>query len=75
MSSPEQVAPAWEEALASDGSVVYETITDPEVPPLSLHIRFEQAKNMAQALANGDPNALRIVKQSLKGKLQEFTTR
>ncbi len=41
------------------------------MPP---HIRFEQAKQMAQALAKGDPNAVRIVKQSLKGKLQEFTT-
>jgi hypothetical protein len=30
---------------------------------------------MTQALAKGDPNAMRIVKQSLKSKLQEFTTR
>ena len=73
--SPEQVAPAWEEALASDRPVVYEAITDPEVPPLPPHIRFEQPKSMAQALDKGDPNAVRIVKQSLKGKLQEFTTR
>jgi pyruvate dehydrogenase (quinone) len=45
------------------------------VPPLPPHIRFEQAKMMAQALAKGDPNAMRIVKQSIKAKLQEFTTR
>jgi pyruvate dehydrogenase (quinone) len=73
--SPEQVAVGWDEALAADRPVLYEVITDPEVPPLPLHIRFEQAKQMAQALAKGDPNAVRIVKQSLKGKLQEFTTR
>jgi hypothetical protein len=30
---------------------------------------------MAQALLKRDPNAVRIIKQSLKGKLQEFTTR
>ncbi len=30
---------------------------------------------MSQALAKGDPNAMRIIKQSLKGKLQEFTSR
>jgi hypothetical protein len=30
---------------------------------------------LAQALAKGDPEAVRIAKQSLKGKLQEFTTR
>ena len=73
--SPDQVAPAWEEALAADRPVIYEAITDPEVPPLPPHIRFEQAKGLAQALAKGDPEAVRIVKQSLKGKLQEFTTR
>jgi hypothetical protein len=58
-----------EEALHAEGPVVYEAITDPEVPS---HIRFEQAKTMAQALAKGDPNTVRIVKQLLKGKLQEF---
>ena len=73
--SPERVADAWEEALASDRPVVYEAITDPEVPPLPPHIRFEQAKELARALVKGDPNSIRIVKQSLKGKLQEFTTR
>jgi pyruvate dehydrogenase (quinone) len=73
--SPDQVADAWEEALAAERPVVYEAVTDPEVPPLPPHIRFEQAKGLAQALAKGDPEAVKIVKQSLKGKLQEFTTR
>jgi pyruvate dehydrogenase (quinone) len=72
--SPDQVADAWEEALAADRPVLYEAVTDPEVPPLPPHIRFEQAKQMAQALLKRDPNAARIIKQALKGKLQEFTT-
>jgi hypothetical protein len=58
-----------EEALNAEGPVIYEAIADPEVPS---HIRFEQAKTMAQALAKGDPNTVRIVKQLLKGKLREF---
>ncbi len=73
--SPDQVANAWDEALSADRPVLYEAITDPEVPPLPPHIRFEQAKQMAKALLKRDPNAARIIKQSLKGKLQEFTTR
>jgi pyruvate dehydrogenase (quinone) len=73
--SPDQVADAWDEALGADRPVVYEAITDPEVPPLPPHIRFEQASSLAQAMAKGEPNTLRIAKQSLKGKLQEFTTR
>ena len=75
MDSPDQVADAWDEALAADRPVLYEAVTDPEVPPLPPHIRFEQAKQMAQALLKRDPNATRIIKQSLKGKIQEFTTR
>jgi pyruvate dehydrogenase (quinone) len=71
---PDQVGPAWDEALAHAGPVVFEAITDPEVPPLPPHIRFEQAKKMAKALPS-DPHAGRIVRQSIKGKLEEFVTR
>jgi pyruvate dehydrogenase (quinone) len=73
--NPDDVAPAWDEALGAERPVVYEAITDPEVPPLPPHIRFEQATSLAQALAKGEPHTLRIAMQSLKGKLQEFTTR
>ena len=54
--APEQVAPAWERALAADRPVVLEAVTDPEVPPLPPHIEFEQARNLAAALA-GRPGA------------------
>ena len=50
-------------------------MTDPEVPPLPPHIRFEQARELAHALAEGDPNTPRLVRQSLRGKLAEFLTR
>jgi pyruvate dehydrogenase (quinone) len=60
--SPDRVADAWDEALATDGPVVYEAVTDPEVPPLPPHIRFEQAKKMAKALAKGDPASGDIVR-------------
>jgi pyruvate dehydrogenase (quinone) len=71
---PEDVGPAWDEALAHTGPVVYEAITDPEVPPLPPHIKFEQAKKLAKALP-GDPHTGRIIKQSFKGKVEEFITR
>jgi pyruvate dehydrogenase (quinone) len=71
---PEDVAPAWDEALAASGPVLYEAITDPEVPPLPPHIKFEQAKKLAQALP-GDPHAGRIIRESIKGKVEEFVTR
>jgi pyruvate dehydrogenase (quinone) len=73
--SPDRIADAWDEALATDGPVVYEAVTDPEVPPLPPHIRFEQAKKMAKALAKGDPASGDIVRNSLRGKLRELVTR
>jgi pyruvate dehydrogenase (quinone) len=73
--SPDQVAGAWDEALAADGPVLIEAVTDPEVPPLPPHIRFDQAKEMAMAMAKGDPNRGHIIRESLKGKLAEFVNR
>jgi pyruvate dehydrogenase (quinone) len=70
--TPEQVAGAWEEALEADRPVVYEALTDPEVPPLPPHITLEQAKALSAALLGGDPHAARIVKQSFVQKAQEF---
>ncbi|HLL86393.1 MAG TPA: thiamine pyrophosphate-requiring protein [Thermoleophilaceae bacterium] len=73
--SPERVGPAWDEALAADRPVVLEAGTDPNTPPLPPHIRPRQVKAMTQALLGGDPEAVDIMKQSLRGKLREFVTR
>jgi pyruvate dehydrogenase (quinone) len=70
--SPDRVASAWDEALASDRPVVYEAVTDPEVPPLPPHITVEQAKALSSALLAGDPSAGEIIKQSFKQKAEEF---
>jgi pyruvate dehydrogenase (quinone) len=70
--TPDQVGPAWDEALNAGSPVVYEAITDPEVPPLPPHITIEQAKALSSALLAGDPDAGRIVKQSFSQKVQEF---
>ncbi len=69
---PEEVGPAWDRALRAERPVVIEAITDPEVPPLPPHITLEQAKALSSALAAGDENAGRIIKQSFKQKAQEF---
>src|SRR3954447_3047413 len=71
---PDQVADAWDEALAADKPVLLEAVIDPEVPPLPPHIRFEQAKKLAHALP-GDPARGEIISQSIKGKIKEFVDR
>ena len=73
--SPETVGPAWDEALAADRPVLLEFITDPEVPPLPPHIRFDQVKGMARSLVKRDPAAGQMIKESLKGKVAEFVNR
>jgi pyruvate dehydrogenase (quinone) len=72
VAAPDVVAAAWDEALSSDRPVVYEAVTDPEVPPLPPHITLEQAKALSSALLGGDPNARQIVKQSFRQKVEEF---
>ena len=72
--APEQVGPAWDEALAAGAPVLIEAITDPEVPPLPPHITFDQANKMAHALP-GDPARGAIMRQALKGKVDELIHR
>jgi pyruvate dehydrogenase (quinone) len=63
---PENLAPAWERALAARRPVVLEVKTDPEVPPLPPHITFEQAMHLSEALLKIDPHEKRVVKGSLR---------
>jgi pyruvate dehydrogenase (quinone) len=72
---PEDVGPAWDDALNAGRPALLEFVTDPEVPPLPPHIRFEQAKELARTIREGDPAAPRFVKHALRGKLAEFLTR
>jgi pyruvate dehydrogenase (quinone) len=72
MRTPDEVAPGWDAALASDRPVVINAYVDPEVPPLPPHITFEQAKNYMTALFKGEPHALRAVKQSMKGMAETY---
>jgi pyruvate dehydrogenase (quinone) len=69
--APDEVGPAWEEALAADVPVLYEAVTDPEVPPLPPHISFQQARHYLSAVS-GDPERGAMIKESLKQKLAQL---
>ena len=62
----DQVAAAWEQALASDVPVLIEFKTDPDVPPLPPHIKLEQAKKFASTLLQGDPDEAGVIVQTAK---------
>ncbi len=69
---PEELADAWDSALSSDRPVVVEAITDPDTPTLPPHVSLEQAKNFTETVIRGDPNSVGIVKQAVKGMVQNL---
>jgi pyruvate dehydrogenase (quinone) len=72
---PDAVGFAWDGALSADRPTLIEAVVDPEVPPLPPHIRFEQAKELAQAIRKGDPAAGRFMRHAIRGKAEEFLHR
>ena len=66
VSSPDALAAAWEQALASDRPFLLEAMTDPNVPPLPPHISLEQAKNFTSSVLKRDVDALGFLKQTMK---------
>ena len=68
--TPERIGPGWDEALSSDRPVVYEAVTDPEVPTLPPHISFEQAKHFMSSMVKGDPHRGHIIKQTFKDAIE-----
>jgi len=63
---PEDLGPAWDEALSADRPVLIDALVDPDVPSLPPHVTASQAKNFARALARGDPERSGVMRQSLK---------
>jgi pyruvate dehydrogenase (quinone) len=69
---PDDVVPAWEEALASDRPCVVEFITDPAVPPIPPHATWDQIVKATESILHGDPDRSGMVTQGIKSKVQEF---
>jgi pyruvate dehydrogenase (quinone) len=69
---PEEVAGAWDEALGSDRPTVLEAVVDPDIPPLPPHVGTEEARNLAAALAKGDPDRGDVLRKSLREKMTEL---
>jgi pyruvate dehydrogenase (quinone) len=68
---PEEIGPAWDQALASRRPVVIEAVTDPEVPTLPPHISFEQAMHFGEALLH-DPERKSMFRGAMKDLVQSF---
>jgi pyruvate dehydrogenase (quinone) len=63
---PQDIGPAWDQALAARVPTVLEFVTDPDVPPLPPHMSGKQAKEYMSALLHRDPDSIGIIKASAK---------
>jgi pyruvate dehydrogenase (quinone) len=62
---PEDLARAWDEALASPIPCVLDALVDPDVPPLPPHLSLDQMKAFGMSLLRGDEREGGIVRQTL----------
>jgi pyruvate dehydrogenase (quinone) len=69
---PDQIGPAWEQALGEGRPALLDVRCDPDVPPIPPHATFEQMKDATEALVHGDENRWGIIKEGVKTKVQEF---
>ncbi len=68
---PEQIGPAWDQALAARRPVVIEAVTDPEVPTLPPHISFQQAMGFSESLLH-DADRLGMIRGAMKDMVESF---
>ncbi|MDF9797096.1 pyruvate dehydrogenase (quinone) [Catalinimonas alkaloidigena] len=66
----EDVARSWEKVLSADRPVVFEVMTDPNVPTIPPHFTFEQMIKYSKTLIKGDPKEKGIIRQTFKEMLQ-----
>jgi pyruvate dehydrogenase (quinone) len=64
--SPDHLASAWQESLASDRPVVIEVKTDPEVVPLPPHLTLKQARGFMASIAKDDEGTGHIISETAK---------
>jgi len=64
--TPEAIGPAWDAAFAADRPMLLEMVTDSAVPPLPPDVSLAQAKAYLLALWQGDPEAMRTIKATMR---------
>jgi pyruvate dehydrogenase (quinone)/pyruvate oxidase len=59
-------------ALATPGPVIIEAVVDPFEPPMPAKVTAKQAEKMAESLARGEPNRLKIALTITEDKVREL---
>ncbi|MGZ3430561.1 MAG: thiamine pyrophosphate-dependent enzyme [Isosphaeraceae bacterium] len=69
---PEEVRPALEMAFQSKKPALVEAVVDPFEPPLPARATPKQALHLAESLARGEPNRVRIATTLFRDKVTEY---
>jgi pyruvate dehydrogenase (quinone) len=70
----EDLPSAFERAFAAARPVVVEVMTDPNISMLPSHVTREQTLSFAKAMLKGDPEAGKVIVQSVKGMIAGMLT-
>lgn len=68
----EEVRPTLEAAFRARGPAVIEAVVDPYEPPMPASIKPKQALHLAEALARGEPNRVRIGLTLFRDKIRDI---
>jgi pyruvate dehydrogenase (quinone) len=69
---PENCAEIVQRALATPGPVIVEALVDPHEPPMPPKTKAKQALHMAQALARGTPDRIKIATTMAEDTIREL---
>ncbi|HEX5416995.1 MAG TPA: thiamine pyrophosphate-dependent enzyme [Chloroflexota bacterium] len=70
---PKKVKSALVDAISSGKPAVVECVTNPYEPPMPAEVSSEQALHMAEALARGEPNRVRIAETIFRDRIHDLT--
>jgi pyruvate dehydrogenase (quinone) len=69
---PDEVGPAVAAAFASKKPAIIEATVDPFEPPMPASVTAKQALHLAESLAKGEPNRVKIATTIYRDKMTEF---
>lgn len=72
LEDPADCGTILDQALATPGPVLIETVVDPDVPPMPPKIKPKQAVHFAEALATGQPNSRKIALTVMGDRVREM---
>ena len=72
ITDPKKCRATLEEALRHPGPAIIQAVVDPNEPPMPAKVKPEQVLKMAESLARGEPNRIRIGATLFRDKVDDF---